>query len=465
MRRGVLPILLLCLAPAIAAAPAQAARQLAAHAETDALATKISPPAIVGGQVAWMEVTQFDFTRATVSAVPLSGSGRKTTLARFTRAQPNAELGVRFDAEDGRVGYSQYQGENRPAPPDRSLFNTISTGAPGAAPTEIDRCDATDAMPLVANGRTISVGANAVAFTGLGCDRNGITVRSLTAGYTRRLDGSPVLFDLSGDLIAYSTNGGGDAVYNHASDQIVYSTSGRLPGGKVAFSNSLQPDGKLAQTDSTRLQSRKICNVTVAIFTPAEPAGRLYPMTSCGADVVLSGDRVTMMRDAGGGSAELVNADLNGGDVKVLARFANPNLMLGLDAEGSQVVWHAYECGSKPLYLGDGTVAPPTAATCPLKAPKEVTVDKRKRSVTVPVACTRGCQSVGLTLNLGGGVMVNTTSRASIRKGTKKIKLPLTAAARKRIGRRDFNARLTVSYVPTTLEESRRISRVRVDVP
>jgi len=451
---------------ALCAGPADAARRLTPHAETDALQTKNSPPQISGGEVAWLEVRQFDFSRAAISAVPLDGSGRKRTLARFTQAQPNAQVIVRFVAADGRLAYSQYQDANRPTPPDRSLFNEVSTGPFGGPFEPVDRCDATDAMPLVDNGRIVGVSANAVAFSGQGCDRSGLTVRSLTAGYTRRPPGGSLFFVLAGDLAEYShATTGEQIVYDHVNDRVVYKTNGRLPNGKGAFHVSLQPDGKMVQTDSSRVQNVKVCNVGVAVYTPAEPGGRAYPFTSCGSDVVISGDRITMMRDAGGGGAELVNTDLNGGDVKVLARFRKPDLMLGLDAEGSQVVWHAYECGAKPLYLGDGTTQPPTAADCPLSVAKTAAVDKRRRSVSVPVTCRLGCQSLGLTLDLGGGVKVNTPLRTSIRKGTKKVKLPLNPAARKRIGKRDFNARLTASWVPTTFEDRELKRKVRVEVP
>lgn len=467
MTRLLIRLLLPATALLLAATPAQAARQLTPHAETSPLGTKISPPAIVSGQVVWHDVAQFEQTRATISSVPLDGSGRKRVVARFTQAQPGSLLGVRFDGGEGRIGYSEFQQENRLRPPDRALFNRLATGPPTGPFQELDRCDATDAMPLVANGRRIQVSQNAVAWDGSGCERTGITIRSLAAGYTRRPPnaGGP-FFEMAGDLIVYSDDTTGqEVVYDHVNDRVLYRTSGRLPNTRAAFHTSLQADGKMVQTDSSRLQDRKLCNVSVAVFTPAEPNGRAYPFTSCGSDAVISGDRITMMRDAGGGSAELVNTDLNGGDVKVLARFAQPGLMLGLDAEGTQVVWHAYECGGKPLFLGDGTAEPPTAASCPLSFGRQAKVDARRRSIAVPVTCSRGCQTLGLSVDLGGGVRANSTTRTAIRRGTKTIKVPLTSAARRRIGRRDFNARVTASYLPTTFEERRVTRKVRVAVP
>jgi hypothetical protein len=306
-----------------------------------------------------------------------------------------------------------------------------------------------------------------VGWDGSGCERTGITIHSLTAGYTRRPPGAGgPFFEMAGDLIVYSDDANGqEVVYDHANDRVLYRTSGRLPNGRAAFHTSLQADGKMVQTDSSRLQDRKLCNVSVAVFTPAEPGGRAYPFTSCGSDVVISGDRITMMRDGGGGRSELVNTDLNGGDVKVLARFAQPGLMLGLDAEGAQVIWHAYECGTKPIFLGDGTVEPPTASNCPLTLGRQAKVDARRRSIAVPVTCSRGCQTLGLTIELGGGVRVNSVTRTAIRRGTKTIKVPLDSAARRRVGKRDFNARITASYLPTTFEERRLTRKVRIDVP
>src|SRR5215208_4093014 len=279
MARRAIQLLLAAAALLIAAVPAQAARQLTPHAETDPLATKISPPAIVSGNVVWADVATFEQTRSAISAVPLDGSGRKRTVARFTPAQPGSLLGVRFDGGEGRIGYSEYQQENRLRPPDRSLSNRLATGPLAGPFQELDRCDATDAMPLVANGRRIQVSQNAVGWDGAGCERTGMTIHSLTAGYTRRLAnaGGP-FFDMAGDLVEYSEDTTGqEVVYDHANDRVLYRTSGRLPKGKTAFHTSLQADGKMVQTDSSRLQSQKLCNVSVALFTPAEPAGRAYP--------------------------------------------------------------------------------------------------------------------------------------------------------------------------------------------
>jgi hypothetical protein len=276
----------------------------------------------------------------------------------------------------------------------------VMASGPLAGPFE--RVDACDGAPLRSTPYALAVTDAAMAYTGAGCEQAGLTVRSFDGAPTRYFaDASFLQVAPAGRYVAYvrgfyAIGQPSAVVADRITGTAVYE-AGASPRIRELDVMHLQEDGKLLVAHTGRLQNNERCDTEITWYSPAEPFAHGLPGLACGADSALSGDRITYVRAAGGRRAELVNTDLSGGDAKLLARFAEAQQELSLDAAGDRVVWHERSCTRDALFvarLGDAARAS-GPGSCPLEPAAGAVRVGRDGKARLRVRCPNGCRAKG----------------------------------------------------------------------
>ena len=382
-----------------------------------------------------------------VVAVRIADGKRTTLLAPKPPEERDAY--VRFDASPARFAYAlgDTNGMKIAERPSR-----VMASGPLAGPFE--RIDACDGAPLRATPYALAVTDAAMAYTGAGCEQNGLTVRSFDGAPTRYFaDAGFLQVALAGRYVAYvrtmyAIGQPSTVVADRVTGATVYET-GASPRIHSLDVMHLQEDGKLLVAHTGRLQNNKLCVTEITWYSPAEPFAHQLPGLACGADSALSGDRITYVRAAGGRRAELVNTDLSGGDAKLLARFAEAEQELSLDAAGDRVVWHERSCTGDALFvahLGDAA-RESGPGSCPLEPAAGAVRVGRDGKARLRVRCPNGCRANGF-VDLAGEERASMSGTQTVRgKGALALDLTPGAAAALRRGK-TLRGTASVSWDP-----------------
>ena len=281
-----------------------------------------------------------------------------------------------------------------------------------------------------------------MAYTGAGCEQTGLTVRSFDGAPARYFaDAGFLQVALAARYVAYVR-----AMY--AAGQTSVIVADRVTGASVYEAGAsprigeldlmhLQEDGKLLVAHTGRLQNNARCDTAITWYSPADPFAHRLPGLACGADSALSGDRITYVRAAGGRRAELVNTDLSGGDAKLLARFADAQQELSLDAAGDRVVWHERSCTGDALFtarLGDAA-RESGPGRCPLEPVAGAVRVGRDGRARLRVRCPNGCRANGYVDLPGEERAAMSGTRVVQGKGALVLELTSGAAAALRKGK------------------------------
>jgi hypothetical protein len=144
-----------------------------------------------------------------------------------------------------------------------------------------------------------------------------------------------------------------------------------------------------------------------------------------------------------------VSMNLNGGDVRVLARLADVNALDSLDTNGKQVAWHVSGCYVDSLYLADLKDKPvrrgPTR--CRLKL-RSKTIPVRRGRAEIPIACPDGCNEVQAILRFPDTDAAGSARRTRHKPGKAVLEVKLTKAqlARVKAGKAK-GVRLSIDWV------------------
>jgi hypothetical protein len=274
---------------------------------------------------------------------------------------------------------------------------------------------------------------------GFGCDSAPLTARGLAPpGYVRQLEdpslvGFAASASMAGDFLAYARGtAGGTRVFNHAAGATAYD----LP---QSGTTALQDDGKLFMASrASALGGGARCAIDLIWFSPAEPTAHQIPHKGCNADIAIAGDRLVFNRQTTGVSSELVSTNLQGGDVRVLARFAWASSLLSLDTDGPRVAWHALGCYTDTLHVAplDAAPVPSPPELCKL-AIRSKTIAVRKGRAEIPLSCPKGCNFVTGTFTFASDDRAFNSKRVRFKgpKGTLKVKLTKKQLARVKDGK------------------------------
>ena len=362
-------------------------------------------------------------------------SGRRTTVLAPRPAAGRAIHG-RFAAVPGRIAFSLSDTADRVA--DAPSLR-ITAGAPGGPFAPVDGCEGSTVRN---DPDSLAVSAQAVAYGGNGCVREGITVHSFDGAPARHFAGADFLgAALAGRYVAFRhgwPSATGIEVADRVTGETLYALPERAARADALDRWHLAEDGTLVVVDDGRLQDNRYCGRRITWYSPAEPFEHVLPHTACGSDSALSGGRLAFVRWAGGRRAELVSTDLAGGGMQVLARFDEADQELSLDAEGDRVVWHEHGCAGDSLWsarLGD---APRHArwSPCTMRIPGHTLRVGAGGVARLRVRCPQGCAAVQLLIAFPDGSRAQLRGLPSVKgRATLDVPLPRAVALRVRDGK------------------------------